>query len=105
MDALNALLMISLNGPHPGTPEANELIKHVSHTYSESRQYKKTPVSRVSVAGVQTIHSATQTIYIESEAVLEAEANLDSINLEKYPITNFTSESECESSDDELEEL
>ena len=64
------------------------------------------PVSRDSVAGTQTIHSATQTIYIESEAaVIEAEANLDFINLEKYHITNFTNESECESSDDELEEL
>ena len=69
MDALKALLIISVNGPRPGTPEANELIKHVSQTYSKRRQYKKTPVSRVSVAGTQTIHSATQTIYIESEAL------------------------------------
>ena len=46
MDALNALLVISLNDPRPGTPEANELIMHVSQTYSKRRQYKKTPVSR-----------------------------------------------------------
>ena len=40
-DALNAQLMISLNGPQLGTLEIKELIKHTARIYGEWKQYKK----------------------------------------------------------------
>ena len=40
-DALNARLMISLNGPQLGTLEIKELIKHIARIYGEWKQYKK----------------------------------------------------------------
>ena len=42
-DTLNAVLMISLNGPQLGTLEAKELIKLAARIYGERKQYKKAP--------------------------------------------------------------
>ena len=45
-EALNALLMISLNGPEPGTPDAKSLIRRVAIKYAEKKRYKKAPVMK-----------------------------------------------------------
>ena len=38
-----ALLMMSINGPKSGTPEAKQLIVRSAKKYGERRRYKKTP--------------------------------------------------------------
>ena len=66
-DALNALLMISLNGPKPGTPHAAALLKRVAKSYGQRNQYKKASVVRIKATGTQTEQKETLTVYIESE--------------------------------------
>ena len=95
-DALNALLMISLNGPKPETPEAAALLKRVAKSYGQRKQYKKAPVIRVKITGTQTEQKETQTMYIESESLKEAEEHLDTISSDKYIISNWAEISENE---------
>ena len=67
-DALNALLVISLNGPQLGTLEAKELIKNVPKTHGEQNQYKETPIIKQKKERVQTNSKQTQVkLYVESK--------------------------------------
>ena len=66
-DALNALLMISINGPKSGTLEAKQLIERSAKKHGERRRYKKAPAVRQKKMGTQTLVGCTQTpVYIES---------------------------------------
>ena len=97
-DALNALLMISLNGPKPGTPNAAALLKRVAKSYGQRNQYKKASVVRIKAMGTQTEQKETQTVYIESESVKEAEERLDMITSDEYTISNWAEESDSSKS-------
>ena len=98
-DALNALLMISLNGPKPGTPHAAALLTRVAKSYGQRNQYKKASVVRIKATGTQTEQEETQTVYIESESVKEAEERLDMITSDEYTISNWADIGENEKSD------
>ena len=89
-DALNALLMVSLNGPEPGTPDAKSLIRRAASKYTEKKRYKKAPVMKQKVVGTQTTTIETQTVYVESETLTDAEECLDAIlNVEYDVISNL----------------
>ena len=53
-DALNALLMISINGPKSGTLEEEQLIVRSAKKYGERRRYKKAPTVGQTEMGTQT---------------------------------------------------
>ena len=77
-DTLNALLMISLNGPQIGTLEAKKLMKHTARIYGERKQYKKAPSIKQKEQDTQTDSKHTQvTLCVEPEFMENAEEYLD----------------------------
>ena len=99
-DALNAQLMISLNGPQLGTRETKELIKHTARIYGEWKQYKKAPSIKQKEQETQNYLKHTQVMpCVESEFMGTVEECLDAITPEKYIISNFNETSETEDSD------
>ena len=68
-DAINALLMISINGPKSGTLVAKQLIVRSAKKYGERRRYKKAPAV-----------GCTQTpVYITLEFQIQEEERLGTI--------------------------
>ena len=66
---LDALLMISLNGPQPGTLEAKGLVTNTARIYGEQNQYKKASSIKQKEEGIETDLKQTQvTLYVESES-------------------------------------
>ena len=77
-NALNALLMLSLNGPQIGEIEAKELIKHTARIYGERQQYKK--VASIKQREQETDSKHTYVILcVESEFMENVEECLDVI--------------------------
>ena len=103
-DALNALLVISLNGPQPGTLEAKELIKNAPKIHGEQNQYKETPIIKQKKERIQTNSKQTQVkLYVESKLLERVKKCLDAIPPEKYTISKFNETSDADDShtDDE----
>ena len=65
-DTFNAVLVISLNGPCPGTPDDNPLMKRAAKSYGQSKQYTKAHCMNIRVnplnANFTKIVRHTQTI-------------------------------------------
>ena len=89
-DALNALLVILLNGSQPGTLEAKELIKNPPKIHGEQNQYKETPIIKQKKERIQTNSKQTQVkLYVESKLLERVKKCLDAIPPENTPYLNL----------------
>ena len=87
-DTLNALIIISINSPKCGTPEALYLIKQASVSFGEhKKRYKKAPAIHEKETSSQTSVSGTQTevLHVEPESQIDTDEYLDAITTsDKY---------------------
>ena len=68
-ETLNCFLMISMNGPKPGTVAADDFLTRVVKLYEEKRHYKVPP--KISTGRPSTVEVGIQTENVDAERSLE----------------------------------
>ena len=102
-DALNALIMTSINGPKCGTPGALYLIKQASISFGEqTKRCKKAPAVKEKETSTQTLVSRTQTeiLHAEPEFQIDTDEYFDAITTsDKYIVSNLMEISDSSGTD------
>ena len=97
-DALNALIMTSINGSICGTPEALYLIKQASISFGEqTKRCKKAPAVKEKETSTQTLVSRTQTeiLHVEPESQIDTDEYFDAITTsDKYIVDSSGTDSD-----------
>ena len=110
-DLLNALLIISINGPALKTKAYQELMEDVAIRYA-NKKHKKCPQSFISIVRKKSTSSSTQTVDIEKLSEIEEAEKIDHElqeslkNTEAWVTDAFleSDESGGDDSDDEVED-
>ena len=97
-DALNALIMTSINRSICGTPEALYLIKQASISFGEqTKRCKKAPAVKEKETSTQTLVSRTQTeiLHVEPESQIDTDEYFDAITTsDKYIVDSSGTDSD-----------